>query len=154
MRKLLDRARERGAAAVEFALVLPVLVMIMMGIIDFGMVTNAQAIVANAARDGARVASMGGDAATSCVAAVNAASTLLGYSDTGDCSTSVPSVTVTCLTPGGATCASSFDTSREVGGTAVVSVTYTYTWVSPAIFGLPGQTTITKQAFMRIETLS
>jgi Flp pilus assembly protein TadG len=154
MRKLLDRARERGAAAVEFALVLPVLVMIMMGIIDFGMVTNAQAIVANAARDGARAASMGANASTACTAAVKAATTLLGYSNTGNCSTSVPSVTVTCLDVTGAGCSSSFDTSREVGGTAVVSVTYTYKWVSPAIFGLPGQTTITKQAFMRIETLS
>ncbi len=154
MRKLLGRARERGAAAVEFALVLPVLVMIMMGIIDFGMVTNAQAIVANAARDGARAASMGANSSTSCVAAVKAASTLLGFSNTGNCATSVPSVTVTCLDASGLACASSFDTSREVGGTAVVSVTYTYKWVSPAIFGLPGQTTITKQAFMRIETLS
>lgn len=154
MRKLLDRARERGAAAVEFALVLPVLVIIMMGIIDFGMVTNAQAIVANAARDGARSASMGRDTATACLAAVKASSTLLGYSNTGDCSTSVPSVTVTCLNAGGSACVSTFDTSREVGGTAVVSVTYIYKWVSPAIFGLPGQTTITKQAYMRIETLS
>lgn len=154
MRKLLDRARERGAAAVEFALVLPVLIIILVGVIDFGMVTNAQAIVANAARDGARVASMGGDEATSCDAAVTAATTLVGFSDTGDCSTSTPSVAVSCLTAGGANCASTFNSSREVGGTAVVAVTYTYKWISPAVFGLPGQTTITKKAYMRIETLS
>ena len=154
MRKLLDRARERGAAAVEFALVLPVLVMILMGIIDFGMVTNAQAIVANAARDGARAASMGANSSVSCRASVKAATTLLGASDTGDCATSVPSVTVTCLDADGNGCVSTFDTSRAIGGTAVVSVTYTYKWVSPAIFGLPGQTTITKKAYMRIETLS
>ncbi len=154
MRKLLDRARERGAAAVEFALVLPILVMIMMGIIDFGMVTNAQAIVANAARDGARAASMGATASNSCKASVKAATTLIGFSDTGDCATSVPSVAVTCLDTAGVACASSFDTSRQIGGTAVVSVSYTYKWVSPAVFGLPGQTTVTKSAYMRIETLS
>lgn len=154
MRKLLDRARERGAAAVEFALVLPVLVMILMGIIDFGMVTNAQAIVANAARDGARSASMGANSSVSCRTAVKAATTLLGSADTGDCATSVPSVAVTCLDPDGNACVSTFDTSRAIGGTVVVAVTYTYKWVSPAIFGLPGQTTITKKAYMRIETLS
>jgi Flp pilus assembly protein TadG len=139
---------------VEFALVLPVLVMILLGIIDFGMVTNAQAIMGNAARDGARAASLGGTAGTACKAALKASTTLIGFSDTGSCSTSVPSVTVTCQKPDGANCSSAYDTSKEIGGTAVVTVSYVYKWVSPALFGMPGSTTITKSAYMRIEATS
>lgn len=154
MRKRLTCARERGSAAVEFALVLPILVMILMGIIDFGMVTNAQAIAANAARDGARVASLGGSSSDACQAALSASKSLVGFTSTGDCSTSMPAVAIACKTAAGAACAGSYDTSREIGGMVIVTVTYTYRWISPAVFGLPGQSTISQQAFMRIETTS
>jgi len=44
MRRRLARsaARDRGAAAVEFALLLPVLLLLVFGIIDFGRALNAQ----------------------------------------------------------------------------------------------------------------
>lgn len=45
---------EDGAAAVEFALVLPVLIMLILGILEFGLAYNAQITVTNAAREGAR----------------------------------------------------------------------------------------------------
>jgi Flp pilus assembly protein TadG len=51
--------RERGAAAVEFALVLPVLLMLVGGTIDFGRLYYQQIVLSNAARDGARLAAMG-----------------------------------------------------------------------------------------------
>ncbi|WP_460932230.1 TadE/TadG family type IV pilus assembly protein [Phycicoccus ginsengisoli] len=47
---------ERGAAAVEMALVLPVLLLILGGVIDFGRMYLGEVIVTNAARDGARMA--------------------------------------------------------------------------------------------------
>ena len=46
--------RERGAAAVEFALVLPVLVLLVLGIIDSGRLFNAQQTLTYAARSGAQ----------------------------------------------------------------------------------------------------
>ncbi len=46
--------RERGAAAVEFALLLPVLVMILLATIEFGYAFFLQATVAGAARDSVR----------------------------------------------------------------------------------------------------
>ena len=52
------RPRDRGAAAVEFALVLPVLLMIIFAIIDFGRMLNAQITVTEAAREGARATSL------------------------------------------------------------------------------------------------
>ena len=46
---------ERGAAAVEFALVFPLLVTLLLGIMEFGRVYNVQVSVSSAAREGARV---------------------------------------------------------------------------------------------------
>ena len=46
---------ESGASAVEFALLLPVLMMILFGIIEFGLALYRQAILTNASREGARL---------------------------------------------------------------------------------------------------
>jgi Flp pilus assembly protein TadG len=48
------RRRERGAVAVEFALVLPLLVMLLMGIITGGLAYSNSIGLANAVREGAR----------------------------------------------------------------------------------------------------
>lgn len=69
---------ERGASAVEFALVLIPLLMILLGIIEFGYVFNQQLTVTNAAREGARVLAITRDAGDAVAAATNAASTLVG----------------------------------------------------------------------------
>lgn len=52
------RNRERGAAAVEFALVVPVLVLILCGIIGFGFLFAQQLALGNAARQAARSAAV------------------------------------------------------------------------------------------------
>ncbi|MHB8185055.1 MAG: TadE/TadG family type IV pilus assembly protein [Dermatophilaceae bacterium] len=49
---------DRGAAAVEMALVLPLLLFLLMGMIDFGRAYNAQIQLSAAAREGARLASL------------------------------------------------------------------------------------------------
>jgi Flp pilus assembly protein TadG len=51
--------RERGAAAVEFALLLPILLIILFGLIDFGRALNAQITLTQAAREGVRLAALG-----------------------------------------------------------------------------------------------
>ncbi len=51
--------RDRGAAAVEFALLLPVLLLLVFGIIDFGRALNAQITLTQAAREGARLDAVG-----------------------------------------------------------------------------------------------
>jgi hypothetical protein len=50
---------DRGAAAVEFALLLPFLLLIVLGIIDFGRMLNAQETLTQAAREGARLVALG-----------------------------------------------------------------------------------------------
>ena len=63
------RGRERGAAAVEFALVLPLLIVLLLGIIDFGLYYYNDLQLTHAARDAARYLSVnnlaGADAAIS-----------------------------------------------------------------------------------------
>ncbi len=49
---------EAGAAAVEFALVLPVLLLVIFGIIDFGRMLHAKITLAQAAREGARATAL------------------------------------------------------------------------------------------------
>ena len=52
--------RERGAALVEFAFALPLLLVVLAGIVDFGFVFQRYEVVTNAAREGARLASLPG----------------------------------------------------------------------------------------------
>lgn len=51
---------DNGAALVEMALVLPLLMLLVFGIIDFGLCTKDRMAVSQAAREGARVAAVGG----------------------------------------------------------------------------------------------
>lgn len=45
---------QKGAALVEFALILPVLLLILLGIIEFGIIMFDKAIITNASREAAR----------------------------------------------------------------------------------------------------
>jgi hypothetical protein len=53
--------RDRGAAAVETAIVLPLLLLLIFGLVDFGRMLNAQIVVTEAAREGARAGALGDD---------------------------------------------------------------------------------------------
>lgn len=49
-----DLRRDSGAAAVEFALVVPLLLLLVFGIVEFGRAYNAQVTLQHAVREGAR----------------------------------------------------------------------------------------------------
>ena len=51
---------ERGAELVEFALILPLLLFIILGLVDFGFMFQRFEVVTNAAREGARIAVLPG----------------------------------------------------------------------------------------------
>jgi Flp pilus assembly protein TadG len=53
---------ERGAAAVEFALIAPLLFMLLFGIFEFGLVWSQKNVYVGAAREGARYAAVNCDA--------------------------------------------------------------------------------------------
>ncbi len=53
----------KGQATVEFALVLPILIMLLMGIFEIGRIYGAQMLLDNLAREGARNGAVGYDSA-------------------------------------------------------------------------------------------
>lgn len=73
---MLIRESERGAAAVEFALLVPILIMLILGIMEFGRAYNVQASLTNAAREGARSMAISKNPDTARTAAKNATSYL------------------------------------------------------------------------------
>ncbi|MEJ1179388.1 TadE/TadG family type IV pilus assembly protein [Pseudarthrobacter sp. NPDC055928] len=72
----MPRASERGAVAVEFAILAPFLIMILLGIMEFGRAYNAQISLTNAAREGVRVMAVTNNQASARTAAKNAAVSL------------------------------------------------------------------------------
>jgi Flp pilus assembly protein TadG len=59
MRLIRDRiSREEGVAAVEFAIILPVLCLILFGVLEFGRVWSQYQLYQGAAREGARCAAV------------------------------------------------------------------------------------------------
>jgi Flp pilus assembly protein TadG len=71
------RGNERGAELIEFALVLPLLLAMFAGIVDFGRMFQRLEVTTNAAREGARLASLPGYSQTDVQNRVRA------YMDTG-----------------------------------------------------------------------
>ena len=79
----MPKASERGAVAVEFAILAPVLIMILLGIMEFGRAYNAQISLTNAAREGVRVMAVSNNQTLARTAAKNAAVSLSpGLADT------------------------------------------------------------------------
>jgi Flp pilus assembly protein TadG len=75
-------ACERGAELVEFAFVFPTLLLVLLGIIDFGFLFQRYEVVTNAAREGARIAILPGYADADVQARVNQYLTAAGLSPT------------------------------------------------------------------------
>jgi Flp pilus assembly protein TadG len=123
----------KGQSLVETALVLPVLLLILTGIIDFSLMFNSYLIVSNASREGARCAITGttNEQITEAVKAV--AQTLDSRK-----------LTIT-ITPD--------DKAARVAGTSVkVSIKYTYSMITPVISAiLPSPFSLAAYTAMRCE---
>ena len=119
-------ACERGAELVEFALVFPMLLLVIVGIMDFGLLFQRYEVLTAAAREGARVAILPGYTDADVQARVNAYLTAGGVTQPATVSVGVPqTVTV------GSQCIS----IRPV----TVTYTHQYLFVGPimSFFGEP-----------------
>ena len=137
--------RERsGQNLVEFALVVVMLLLLVVGIVEFGRVWNLYQILANASREGARLAALPNGFTTA--AAVNAS--VQGYLATGNVNPAKAVITI-----GGA----GVDGGTGSQVSVTVSYPYSFLYVGPVIRMInPGATagadlTVQAQSVMRNE---
>jgi Flp pilus assembly protein TadG len=91
---------QSGAEVVEFALTLPLLLLVVLGIIEFGFLFQQYEVVTNAAREGARVAVLPTYSSTAAAAQTNVTARVNQYLSAGGLDTS-SSVTTICGGGGG-----------------------------------------------------
>ncbi|MCH6267630.1 TadE/TadG family type IV pilus assembly protein [Neobacillus citreus] len=118
---------EKGQSLVEFALILPVLVLILLGIVDFARIFHAYLTIDHAGREAARAASIGKDEATIKSIAVNQGSSI-GLTTT--------QVTVT---------------NGSSGNNATITIEFPVTFLTPLIGNIVGAITLKDTTVMRVE---
>lgn len=123
---------QKGQSLVEFAIIVPILLLIVMGIFQFGMMLNAYLTIENVSREGARIGIIG-----SSDAEINSA--IIASSSNLD-----PLKLTVSITPD--------EASRKSGDTLTVKVTYNYELTIPIISNLfNSEAVLNGQTSMRIE---
>ena len=143
MAAITHRQSERGAELIEFALVFPLLLLVTLGIIDFGLLFQRYEVLTNAAREGARVSVLPGYSSPDVVVRVNQ------YLQ----ATSLSSASVTTVVGATQTLAVGASCVRVVPVT--VSYVHTYTFVGGIISyfgGSLGSKTLSATSSMRLES--
>ena len=139
------RRSETGAAALEFALVVPILVVVVLGIANLGFVLTQQISMSNMARQAARTAVVSGTSAT-CSAVKTDART--GAETIGMPATSIPTPVVAPCPASGPVCAGS-----TPGTNVTVTVSRSAVWVIPfaPLFTTSTAPTLESKGVMRCE---
>jgi Flp pilus assembly protein TadG len=134
------RRRQRGQSLVEFALILPIFMILFLGVVEFGWALRAYVVEQNAAREGARYWALNGNPG-SCdpigTAVTNKAPTLSGMSTSYKIG---PTTTTTC--------------AATSPNDVTVTATYTYNFITPLggfLSGVAGPLTMNSSATMRVE---
>ena len=141
--------RKRGQALVEFALVFPIFMLVLSGIMDFGFMLYSRMSVINASREAAHAAIVTENHANIALVAEGAA---VATAAQGGVSISSSSVTVSCLaTSVNVSSPSPVDCSSAVPlDSVVVEVSYTYHSFFPLLFGASIGLTSTTQMVLEI----
>lgn len=123
---------QKGQSLVEFSIILPLLLLVVMGIVEFGMMLNSYLTINNAAREGARYGIIG-----------NSNAEIQSIITSTSPSLNSAYLTIT-ITPA--------DGSRISGNTLTVKLTYNYKLTVPIISGILGNSVqLNAQTSMRIE---
>jgi Flp pilus assembly protein TadG len=133
--------RTRGQAIVEFALVLPVLFLIVAGMFDFGLGIYTELTLVNAAREGARIGVIDpGDTAAITTRVQEMSSNL---------DASRLTVTISCDRSAGGSWVACSDPKWQPGDATFVRADYTYSMLFPLLFGT--EIPLSSEMRMRIE---
>lgn len=139
--------RGRGQALTEFALVIPVFLLVLSGILDFGFMLYSRMTVINAAREGARAAVQASDSTTAPSVAQGRAISAAAQAGLG---LAASNVTISCVnTKTVGSCSFATSTSSQPGDSVSVGVTYAYRSFFPLLFG--SQFTMTSTVQMVLE---
>jgi Flp pilus assembly protein TadG len=135
------RRDDGGAVAVEFALLAPIFIMLLFGIISFGLVFAQKLALGNGARQGARLGVVSGVTCAQIYSAAQNASSTIGMSSSAvTVSITRVSSSGTTTTPCGTGSAQSTSTTQPCAGSATgdsIYVTESYTTsliIPPVIF--------------------
>jgi uncharacterized protein (UPF0333 family) len=146
---------QKGAAAVEFAIVAPLLVLLFMGAIEFGLLYYNKQVITNASREGARAGIARGDDfsdnATIRLIVTNYANPrLIDFSGASLTNDDIKMyINQIILYP-------SDNTTRQnaaFGTDFKVEITYNYGFLVPSIFHLGMTQTITGRTLMKMEQI-
>ncbi|MGJ7919181.1 TadE/TadG family type IV pilus assembly protein [Neobacillus sp. LXY-4] len=121
---------EKGQSLVEFALVLPVLLLLLFGIVDFGRIFHAYLTIDQAGREAARVASIGNDDGVIKNTAIN-------YGE----SINLQGSQVTINPP----------STRASGDEVEITIIYPIDFLTPVIGDIVSPLTLTDKTTMRVE---
>lgn len=114
------RHRERGAVALEFAIIAPVVLLLIMGIIDFGRAFYVKQALLNGASQAARAAALGTTNTTTLTTVARTATpNIRGLAGAGSDLT-LPTVTGTCPTTG-----------AQNTDSKTVTAQITFKWMTP-----------------------
>jgi Flp pilus assembly protein TadG len=121
-----NKRSEKGAAALEFAIIVPVLLLLVLGLMDIGRLLLVNMSLLSAAQQGARVSAMNSSVADSTLISTIRAGmpdAITRLSVLGNC---VATVTSTCVSGSASTKCAGTNT-----GTTTVSATVTFYWLTP-----------------------
>jgi Flp pilus assembly protein TadG len=152
LRRWRERVTDTGASAVEFALVVPLLILLVFGIIDFGGLFAQQLALNNGVRQGARAAVVAGSPSTqTCAQIVSGAQSASGPAIAFDTSRIAIKTTIISSTTGATTrtpcdnsasfqvtssstvkpCVGSYDLSTNTANSLKVEAQYQSTFLVP-----------------------
>lgn len=148
---------ETGASAVEMAILLPLLVMVVFGLIEFGLLLYNQQVITNASREGARAAIVGDcshrltDAQIGqivrdyCIDPKDASKKrLITFNQVNNPPATSVSPSPSNCTAGGA--------GLTAGDDVAVTVQYTYSFLAPSLLGFGPAKQIGARTVMKMES--
>jgi Flp pilus assembly protein TadG len=149
---LVSGRRSRGQSLTEFALILPILLLIIFGVVDFGRAIYAYNAVSNAAREGGRTAIVNQTASDIRSRAIQQATALGIDAASVSCPPAGPSGV--CIQFKNATLtADCSPATGALGCVAVITVKYSMTPLTPIIGSIIGSIPISAQTKQAIESV-